>query len=202
VSIESVAEQYARERGLEYYPQARTPIASPHLALGHSVVGAVLVGMIAGTRAGMVYHSRGGTGGGSGPPGAHYEIPELRGRLDGLWVRRGGRGILTRPKLPSGFTELRFDDEAFDSNYRVGVASPASEPAARQLLDPEFTRWHVEHAMQDPKNCQGGSFEIVDGHLFIRGPYFGYKNVETLDNWAITSVGVADRVAAFAARAA
>jgi hypothetical protein len=200
VAKATVAEQYARERGLEYYPQARTPIPSPYLGLGHSLVGAAVVGAIAGTRPGMVYRCAGGTGGGSGPPGAHYEIPGLRERLDGLWVRRGGRSIWTRPKLPSGFAELRFDDQEFDSNYRVGVRSPASEPAARELLDREYTQWHVVHAMQDPRNCQGGSFEIVDGHLFIRGPYFGYKNLETLDNWALTSVAIADRVAAFVAR--
>ena len=200
MSQATVAEQYAQQHGLEYYANARTPIPSPYLGWGHSGAAYAIVGMIAGTRPGMVYLCVGSVGGGSGPPAAHFEIPGLQEAIDGLWVRRGGHGILTRPKLPKGFTELRFEDRAFDSGYRVAVASPASEPAARQLLDPEYTRWHVEHAMQDPSNCQGGSFEISQGHLFVRGPYFGYKSLETLDDWALTSVAIADRVAAFVAR--
>jgi hypothetical protein len=136
-----------------------------------------------------------------GPAEAQFEIPGLGGALDGLWVRRSGRSLLTRIKLPKGCSELRFDDEAFDGNYRVAIREASSEAAARRLLDRDFTAWHVEHAMQGNKLSQAGSFELAGDRLFMRGPN-GFRDGEGLDAFANAAAGLAERVAAFVARAA
>jgi len=202
MTMEEVAQQYAAEHGLELHERLRVPQRSPQLAANIALVqqGEVayaVVGPIAGGRQGMLYLCTGGRA--MGPAEAQFEIPGLGGALDGLWVRRSGRSVWTRIKLPAGYTELRFDDAAFDGNYRVAVREASSEAAARRLLDREFTAWHVEHAMQGNKLSQAGSFELAGERLFMRGPN-GFRDREGLEAFGNAAAGLADRVAAFVAR--
>jgi hypothetical protein len=159
MKMEEVAQQYAAEHGLEFHERLRAPQRAPQLAANtalvpHGEVAYAVVGPIAGGRPGMLYMCTGGRA--MGPAEAQFEVPGLSGALGGLWVRRSGRSLWTRIKLPAGYTELRFEDEAFDGNYRVAVREASSEAAARRLRDREFTAWHVEHAMQGNKLSQAG----------------------------------------------
>jgi hypothetical protein len=187
-----VAEAYARERGLEFHPEAvlRCP---PDLPGSTRHCYAVLVGPVAGGRRGLLYVQR------QGPPGAQFDIDGIERTLDGLCVHRSGTNLLTRQPLPKHYTELELDDAQFGNHFRVGVRSPDSADIARRLLDPTFTSWYVQYGPQGGVTSQAGTFFLAAGVLYLRGDRLSFTTIEALDTFARAAAGLADRVAAWAA---
>ncbi|ERR1019366_1312447 len=189
----AVARTYANDRGLELHLNWTLPCASPTLPGLHCAD--AIIGPIAGGREGILYQCTGGRA--IGPPVAQFAIPGLREVIDGLWVRRSGRSIWTRVKVPTGYTELTLPDDTFTGSYRVAIDSPRCEESARRLLDRDFTEWHLKHGPQGNALSQAGSFEISGGALFIRGEERSFNTAEKLDAFAVAVAALAARVGAF-----
>lgn len=185
-----VAEAYARERGLEYHPEARLRCA-PDMPGDTWLCFAVVVGPVAGGRPGMLYMHR------RGPPGAQFDIDGIEGTIDGLCVHRSGSNLLTRQPLPRHYTELKLDDAEFSSHFRVGVRAAGASEVARRLLDPDFTSWFVHDGPQGGVTSQAGTFHIAGGVLYLRGDRLCFTSAEALDTFAHAAAGLADRVAAW-----
>jgi hypothetical protein len=191
-----VAEAYARERGLDYHPQARLRYP-PSLRLPATRTGtwpcwAAIVGPVAGGRPGILYIYDKGT------PSAQFELPGLERVIDGLCVRRSGHNLLTRQALPKGYAELSVDDGEFSARYRVGVRSADHAETALRLLDPAFRQWLVYSGPQGSSSSAAGTIDIVGGVLFLMGDYHAFQGPQELDAFATSAGALADRVAAWA----
>jgi hypothetical protein len=116
--------------------------------------------------------------------------------IDGLRVRRSGRNVLTRKPLPKHFTGLKPADEQFNAHFRTGVRDPESGPLALRLLDADFTRWLVNHAAQG-WSSDAGTFDIVEGALFVLGDFNSFNSLEQLEAFADLAAELADRVASW-----
>lgn len=185
-----VAEAYARERGLEFHPEARLRCA-PDLPGTTRPCYAVIVGAVAGGRRGILYVQS------QGPPGAQFDFEGLERTIDGLCVHRSGTNLLTRQPLPRHYTELKLDDAEFSAHFRVGVRSPDASDVARRLLDPAFTSWYVDNGPHGGATSQAGTFFLAGGVLYLRGDRLCFSSPEALDNFAHAAAGLADRVAAW-----
>ena len=185
-----IADAYARERGLEFHPEARL-LCPPDLPGNTRLCYGVIVGPVAGGRRGMLYVQS------QGPPGAQFDIDGIERTIDGLCVHRSGTNLLTRQPLPKHYTELKLDDAEFSSHFRVGVRSPDSSDVARRLLDPGFTSWYVHDGPQGGVTSQAGTFFLAGGVLYLRGDRLCFSSAEALDTFAHAAAGLADRVTAW-----
>jgi hypothetical protein len=193
-----IAEQYARDRGLEFRPQAqlRCPPAMrvPITSSGTALCWHVIAGPVAGKRPGTLYAY--GRRLDKGFPAAQFEIAGLEDVIDGLRVRRSGRNPLTRKPLPRHFTELKPADERFNARFRTGVRDPETGPVALRLLDANFTGWLADNAAGG-WSSDAGTFDIVDGVLFVLGVFNAFNSLEQLDAFADFAAELADRVASW-----
>lgn len=180
---------------MQFVPRFMLPSVAPTLA-PHTRLGAyAILGQVAGTREGILYECTGGRA--IGPPAAQFAISGLAEAIDGLWVHKSGRSIWTRVKVPKGYKELALSDGAFTGSYRVAISSPRYEEAALRLLDPDFTRWYLEHGPQGGALSQAGSFEVSAGALFVLGAPTSYGTAEQRHAFAIAAAELATRVATF-----
>jgi hypothetical protein len=193
-----VALDYAKAKGLEYRETGRLPSPPSRGRLNMlSFYGAVTGPIGASQRTGTLYLLAGGKA--SGPPAAMFEIPGLDRAIDGLSLRRSGTNFLTRQPLPRNYIELKELGEEFGSRYRAGIAAAADEHRARQLLDPEFTSWYVQHAPQGGAMSQAGSLDISSGVLYLRSMN-GFESLAALDMFAEQASAIAERIAGWASR--
>ncbi len=123
MSEREVAERYAELRGLSFVGKGTLPVRSPWLGGDLRCMNAI-TGPVADIVQGIVFESTGpGAGGLIGRPSAQFEIAGLSEAVDGLWVRRSGGSIWTRVKLPRGYKEMLFSNEAFMARYRVAASA-------------------------------------------------------------------------------
>jgi hypothetical protein len=191
----STTQVYAERRGLEWHSRLRLPCPGSHGG-GTALGWGASVGEIAGTRQGALYTPVAGRG--MGPPTAQFAIPGLEQVIDRLWVRRSGRSILTRAGKPKGYTDLALDNDAYTARYRVAIGSRRDEPAARQLLDGDFTEWHLTHGHQGNQLSNAGSFELTAGVVLISGAGDEFESDATTDEFAQFVKEFAARVASIA----
>lgn len=185
-----VAEAYARERGLEFHPDARLRCA-PDLPGNTRPCFAVIIGPVAGGRRGMLYVQY------RGVPGAQFDLEGLDRGIDGLCIHRSGTNLMTRQPLPKHYAELKLDAGEFSRHFRVGVHSPGSTDVARRLLDPAFTSWYAQSFSKGGVTSQGGTVFLAGGVLYLRGDRPCFSSAEALDTFAHAAAGLADRVAAW-----
>jgi hypothetical protein len=195
---QEIAEQYARDRGLAFRGQAQLRCPPtwnlPTTPSGTLLCWHVITGPVAGKRPGMLYVY--GRQLDRGFPAAQFEIAGLDDVIDGLCVRRSGRSLLTRKPLPKHFTELKPADAQFNAHFRTGVRDPDSGPAALGLLDVSFTSWLVTHAARG-WSSDAGTFDVMDGVLFVMGDFNSFNSLEQLDAFADVAAELADRIASW-----
>jgi hypothetical protein len=128
-------------------------------------------------------------------PSAQFEIGGLSEAVEGLWVRRSGRTVWTRVKLPRHYREIMFANEAFMSRYRVAASADRDERFGRLLLSEVFVGWLLERAPQEEGFLAiGTSFELWRGVVFIRGPRDAFQDLEKLAAFAAAAAQIADCV--------
>jgi hypothetical protein len=84
------------------------------------------------------------------------------------------------------------------ARYRVAIGSRRDEPAARQLLDGDFTEWHLTHGHQGNQLSNAGSFELTAGVVLISGAGDEFESDATTDEFAQFVKEFAARVASIA----
>ncbi len=194
-----VAQSYAQTFGFGFLAKGTLPVRSPSLGGDLRCVNAIS-GRIAGLAQGLVFESVGGGAPGAyangrGMPAAQFEIAGLSDAVEGLWVRRSGRGFWTRAKLPRRYTEVTLANEALMSRYRVAARADRDERFARLLLGDTFAGWLLERAPQEEGFLSiGTSFELWRGVVFIRGPRDAFQSLEKLTVFAAAAAQIADCV--------
>jgi hypothetical protein len=129
-------------------------------------------------------------------PGAQFEAAGLDDFVEWLWVRRSGRSMWTRVKLPRHLAEVMLESDPLMARYRIAVRDTARDGRfARLLFDDVFAGWLLERAPQEKGVSPiGTSFEIWRGTVFVVGPRDSFQTLEKLTAFAAAAAQIADCV--------